>query len=284
MAAVRFCHLDRDQLSCEQQTHMKSLTNFKTAILASSEREIERDSGLGGQLQLLKDGRFSVDYAPFEYVQPKARIVIAGITPGSLQAKNALKKARQVLLRGGSEAEAIKLAKVFASFSGPMRINLVAMLDHIGVHRFLGIPSTDQLWSDQNELAHFTSVLRNPVYYDNKNYSGTPPMDRHPVLTGMLDTLLCQEASTLPHALWVPLGPAASTGLEWIVKKGILRTENVLWGLPHPSGANGERIAYFLQRKNRGDLSTKTAPDRIDQGREKLTSQVAALRNTQAKI
>ncbi|WP_303045736.1 hypothetical protein [Turicimonas muris] len=34
--------------------------------------------------------------------------------------------------------------------------------------------------------------------------------------------------------------------------------------IPHPSGANAERIAYFLGKKKKEDLSAKTNPDKID--------------------
>lgn len=69
--------------------------------------------------------RIDVVYAPFEHVTPGARIVLVGLTPGRQQMGNALREARRALRRGLSEAEALAAAKVFASFSGPMRSNLV---------------------------------------------------------------------------------------------------------------------------------------------------------------
>jgi len=51
----------------------------------------------------------------------------------------------------------------------------------------------------------------------------------------------------------------------------------VLMGLPHPSGANAERIAYFLGRKERALLSAKTAPENIEAARARLSEQIAAL-------
>ena len=47
--------------------------------------------------------------------------------------------------------------------------------------------------------------------------------------------------------------------------------------MPHPSGANAERIAYFLGRKSRDQLSVKTNADRIDDAREHMRLQVEAL-------
>jgi hypothetical protein len=70
-----------------------------------------------------------------------------------------------------------------------------------------------------------------------------------PVLRELLCRCLGEEVAALPHAAWVPLGPKATEGLIWLVQRGLLPSEQVLVGLPYPSGANAERIAYFLGRK-----------------------------------
>jgi hypothetical protein len=44
----------------------------------------------------------------------------------------------------------------------------------------------------------------------------------------------------------------------------------VLNGLPHPSGANAERIAYFLGKKAKESLSVKTNPATLDSAKCKL--------------
>lgn len=61
------------------------------------------------------------------------------------------------------------------------------------------------------------------------------------------------------------------------MKEGALASDVVLDGLPHPSGANAERIAYFLGRKAREALSPKTSPAGLDAARDRLRAQVAAL-------
>lgn len=258
---------------------MTTLNQFAKLIQASTETEIKRDAGLAGKLRLRQEGQFTIDYAPFEYIEPNARIVIVGITPGAQQAQNALLKARQVLNSGLGEQEAIKAAKVFASFSGPMRSNLIAMLDHIGVQKMLGLKSTELLWKEKSSLAHFTSALRYPVYFNAKNYSGSPAISNSPALTWMLESFLTHEAQTLPNAIWVPLGPSAAACLKWIVQKGYLDETRVLWDLPHPSGANAERIAYFLGRKARENLSPKTSALKIDEAKRSLKSQIETMQH-----
>ena len=46
--------------------------------------------------------------------------------------------------------------------------------------------------------------------------------------------------------------------------------------IPHPSGANAERIAYFLGQKPRDRLSAKTDPTRIDAARASLEAKLKA--------
>jgi hypothetical protein len=48
----------------------------------------------------------------------------------------------------------------------------------------------------------------------------------------------------------------------------------VLTGLPHPSPANVERIAFFLDRKAQRDLSHMTSPEVILNGRAEVSGRV----------
>jgi hypothetical protein len=98
-----------------------------------------------------------------------------------------------------------------------------------------------------------------------------------PLLRKFLAECLAEEARLLRHAVWVPLGPQATLAADWLVERGCLESRMVLRGLPHPSGANAERIAYFLGRKPRELLSSKTNATALDAVRGQLLSQVAAL-------
>ena len=185
------------------------LARFAHVICAANESDIRSDSTLGGKLIIEHAGNLEVSYAPFEHIQRGARIVIVGITPGKLQATNALCEVRRHLLAGADQTSALAAAKVYASFSGGMRANLVQMLDYIGVARWLGIPSTDTLWTTHNGLAHFTSALRYPVFFNGKNFNGQLDMTKSPPLSSLLDQCLGEEAAALPDAIWVPAGSKA---------------------------------------------------------------------------
>jgi hypothetical protein len=84
-------------------------------------------------LIVTQSGDVVISYAPFEHIQYGAKVVIVGITPGEQQARNALLELRRYLLLGADHATALEKAKVFASFSGAMRTNLIATASRSGV-------------------------------------------------------------------------------------------------------------------------------------------------------
>ena len=226
---------------------------------------------------MAKEGALSVYYAPFEWVNPKARVVLVGITPGKVQAANALAEARCAMTEGASVEEILRRAKQKGAFSGAMRPNLIALLDQIGLNRWLQVNSCEELFGSSGHLLQTSSVLQFPVFVGGENYNGTPDLVKTPLLRTMLTEHFGAMAKALPDAVFVPLGPVPSKAIDWLVSRGQLPASRVLHGLPHPSGANAERIAYFVGRKSRADLSAKTSPDKLDAAKEQLVRAVSAL-------
>jgi hypothetical protein len=229
-------------------------------------------------LLMSEAGNLTIEYAPFDHIERDAELVIVGLTPGRQQAANALETLGVELRKGTPTPLALERAKRTASFSGPMRSNLLNMLDAIGVPALFGRQHAAEFFSDAKARVHFTSSLRYPVYVDGENYSGSPKPLSHPLLRGMIDTHLFEEAKALPKAIWVPLGQHAEAALLHLSSNGHLDRAKILAGLPHPSGANAERIAYFLGRKAKQDLSAKTNPDTLDRQKAVLVDQVQRLR------
>lgn len=229
------------------------------------------------KLRLAQSGTIEVFYAPFEYINPAARIVIVGITPGRTQMMNALREAKRQLDSGADHLSALSAAKKTGAFSGSMRPNLVAMLDCVGVNCWLGIDSCDALFGKAADLVQTTSVLSNPVFVNGENYNGTPNMIRHPLLKEQMVMHFGQVVRSLPNALFIPLGDKVAEAMHYVADLKMLDRHHILDGLPHPSGANAERIAYFLGKKQRKDLSQKTNPEKLDQARQSLMEQINAL-------
>jgi len=80
-----------------------------------------------------------------DLVNPSARVILIGITPGRTPATNALKEAQRLLLAGATLAMALASAKLTSAFSGAMRPDLVSMLDRVGLATWLSIRSCKSL-------------------------------------------------------------------------------------------------------------------------------------------
>lgn len=249
----------------------KDLSRYRHAILSSSNIAPQDEA-----LLIERQGAFACHYAPFEHINMRAKIVLLGMTPGVQQAGNALRALRNALNVRMSDADALAKAKTTASFSGTMRGNLVAMLDHVGLQHRLGLGSCAELFTTRTDVVHFTSALRYPVFVDGKDYSGNPAIQRTPFLKELSERWLTEEVLRLPNAYWIPLGKEATAAIRAQVVQRNLHANQVLDGMPHPSGANAERIAYFLGTKAREALSTKTDASALDARRDALSQRIAA--------
>jgi len=227
-------------------------------------------------LQMAKDKDVEVIYAPFDYIAPKAKLVVVGITPGLAQAVNALQAVTNTVDQ--SFEKRLSLAKQTASFSGGViRSNLVSMLDAIGVARYFKVGTSADLFRVDSDQVHFTSALRYPVFVKGQNYNGAPDMLRTPILRKMIETHLAEEARALPDALWLPLGPKAEKAVLHLADMALLRRDRILGGMPHPSGANAERVSVFLGRKDPILASGQTNAPKLIEAARNLAEQIQKL-------
>lgn len=238
------------------------------------------DPKMRDSLVYKKDGAVEVYYSPFDHIAHRAKLVIVGITPGRAQAVNAAVSARAQIQSGRSAEDALRAAKLTASFSGGgTRNNLVRMMDGIGLNSLFNIASTASLFTEAGEQVHFTSALRYPVFVNGENYNGNPHMLKTPILRELIETYLAEEASVLKDAAWLPLGSKPAIALQHLADLGLLRREQILDGMPHPSGANAERVAAFLGTKPVDELSTKTNATQIMAAKKKLIEKISLLRS-----
>lgn len=240
------------------------LTQFGELIARHPDRSFLDDDAVRESLTLwaqpLGRGKLlECIYAPFEHIETTADLVIVGITPGATQAENALSAARTALRRRADIVTAAREAKIAASFSGAMRSNLCARLDHAGAARWLGIGASRDLFSAQAHRVHFTSALCYPVFVDRNNYNGSPDVLATDVLRKTVEESLAAEVRALPHAMWLPLWDVPAAALNCLARRGILAEERILPPMPHPSGGNGENIAWFLGRNRKSTFSSRRA-------------------------
>ena len=201
-------------------------------------------------LLLWQDSPLSVYYAPWDWVNTAAKVMLVGITPGQHQATEALREARRCLAGGSSNEEALRSADAVGSFSGPMRSNLVTMLDGIGMAEALGIVTTARLFTTHHHLAAHVSAIDYPVFVNGSNYGGaSPPLVGQPVLRSLVRASLGARVAMVPGALVVPLGKAAQEAVGLLISVGVLDSQRCLAGFPHPSGANGWRVRQYAERR-----------------------------------
>ncbi len=236
--------------------------------------ELDGFSNWKNDLSIDAGNGFQFSYAPFDFVNPSAKVVFVGITPGEQQALNALYSMKQSIDSGLTDIDILIKAKHFASFSGPMRSNLVKMLDHICLPEIIDVISTEELFSEDSDIAHFTSVIRYPLFFNEKNYSGSPSPLRNQQIMGYVEQYFIEEIKQLPDALYIPLGDIPTKVLQYISGQGTLDESLILDGIPHPSGANAERIAYFTCSKEARDCSIKTNTEKIDLAKSELVEKL----------
>lgn len=218
-------------------------------------------------------------YCPFDALSKDAKIVIVGICPGRSQWMNALTACKHELAQHQDTETVLKMTKQSAAFSGPIRKNLIDILDHLGLHQKLGLHSTASLFKQDQHLVQMSSVLRQAIFVNNQNYAGSSPnMLKHPFLLQHIHDYFIPEVQALPNTLYIPMGKSVIEVLHYISSLGYLQPSHILSGFPHPSGANAERIQYFLGRKAKETLSSKTNADKIDQAKANLIQQLQQIK------
>lgn len=208
--------------------------------------------------RLYHEARLEIYYAPFDYLNPLARVVLIGITPGWTQMEIAYRHARDGLHAGLAPSIILDRIDEHASFAGAMRRNLITMLDALGLPECLGIPSSKYLFSTHRRLLHTTSALRYPVFINGRNYTGhTPKPLRMPALLHWIEHLLAEELQQVAAAIIIPLGQSVSDIIGYLVETDHLDRHRCLMGFPHPSGANGHRVREFNERREQLTRSLK---------------------------
>jgi len=201
-----------------------------------------------------RSGDLDMYYAPHnEYINTKAKIVLIGITPGWQQMQRAFEQAVKSLSLGHSLEQVLEETKIAASFAGSIRRNLAAMLDQCGIPEALGIDCASSLFAKNRPLLHTTSVIKYPVFYKGKNYTGhQPPIQQSPLLSSYAFRTFPEELQHIsPPALVIPLGKMVEHVLGQLLDGKKSPEHVVLFGFPHPSGANGHRNKQFQAHKNK---------------------------------
>tara|TARA_B100001093_G_scaffold7395_1_gene7248 strand:+ start:38 stop:712 length:675 start_codon:yes stop_codon:yes gene_type:complete len=189
---------------------------------------------------LEKEKNIEIYYAPFDYINSKAKIVIVGITPGLQQ----MLQSYEVINQGKS----LKEVKDLSSFKGSMRTGLIKYLDELKINDILKIKSCESLFNKNSKYLHTTSLVKYPVFDKGKNYSGANILKKK-ILLDFIEKNFLEELKTLKKSIIIPLGNTVSSTIEYLNNKYNLKLACFLKGFPHPSGANARKNIQFKENK-----------------------------------
>ncbi|OPH83130.1 hypothetical protein [Nitrobacter vulgaris] len=210
--------------------------------------------------RLWREEDFGAFYAPFDWVNEQADIVLIGITPGRRQAKDALLALRAALMAGKPIPEAAAQAKQAASFNGDMRSIATELMDHFRLNEVFGLRGCSLLFDVAASRAHYTSVLRYPVIEWKTvtkkgmkttkwtDYGGDDQIIRRICMKKTIETKFLPELREFANAWLVPFGPIPALVLEQLADRGEIDRSRILTGLNHPSGTQWNRHNCQLDR------------------------------------
>ena len=204
-------------------------------------KKINKSNATNSKFLVNKENNIEIYYAPFDYINPKATIMIVGITPGLQQ----MLQSFEVI----NEGKSLKEVKDLSSFKGSMRTTLIKYLDELEINNILKIKSCKSLFNKDNKHLHTTSLVKYPVFDKGKNYSGANILKKK-ILLDFIEKNFLKELKTFKNCIIVPLGNTVSSTIEYLNSKYNLKLTCFLEGFPHPSGANARKNIQFKEHKS----------------------------------
>ncbi len=205
-------------------------------------KKINKSTIISNKFLIDKEKNIKIYYAPFDYVNSKAKIMIVGITPGLQQ----MLQSFEVI----NEGKSLKEVKDLSSFKGSMRTTLIKYLDELKVNKKLKIKSCESLFNLHSKYLHTTSLVKYPVFDKGKNYSGSNILKKE-ILLNFIEKNFCKELKIHQNSIIIPLGNTVSSTIEYLNGKYNLKLSCFLEGFPHPSGANARKNIQFKENKSR---------------------------------
>ena len=213
------------------ESYADSICNLPSRDLVSEDLRCER-------FLLQAEGNIEVYYTPFDFVNTAARVSLVGITPGWHQMRAAYMPARDLLRKGLPHERILPRVSNAAGFSGPMRTNLVQMLDVLELPRHLGIASSTELFTELGHLRHGTSTIRYAAFVSGRNYTGgNPALGKVPLFRRYVFEVLGPELNRVSSSIVFPMGRAVESALRMLIDIGLLSERRCCLGFPIPRAA-----------------------------------------------
>jgi hypothetical protein len=205
-------------------------------------KKINKSTITNKNFLIKREDNIEIYYAPFDYINSKAKIMIVGITPGLQQMLQSFEAV--------NEGRSLKEVKDLSSFKGSMRTTLIKYLDALNINKKLRIKSCESLFNINSKYLHSTSLIKYPVFDKGKNYSGSGLLKRK-ILLDFLEAHFVKELKKLDKTIIVPLGNTVSSTIDYLNNEFKLNLKCFLKGFPHPSGLNVRKDIQFKENKVR---------------------------------
>ena len=205
-------------------------------------KKINKSTITNKNFLIKREDNIEIYYAPFDYINSKAKIMIVGITPGLQQMLQSFEAV--------NEGRSLKEVKDLSSFKGSMRTTLIKYLDALNINKKLRIKSCESLFNINSKYLHSTSLIKYPVFDKGKNYSGSGLLKKK-ILLDFLEAHFVKELKKLDKTIIVPLGNTVSSTIDYLNNEFKLNLKCFLKGFPHPSGLNVRKDIQFKENKVR---------------------------------
>jgi len=205
-------------------------------------KKINKSTITNKNFLIKREDNIEIYYAPFDYINSKAKIMIVGITPGLQQMLQSFEAV--------NEGRSLKEVKDLSSFKGSMRTTLIKYLDALNINKKLKIKSCESLFNINSKYLHSTSLIKYPVFDKGRNYSGSGLLKKK-ILLDFLEAHFVKELKKLDKMIIVPLGNTVSSTIDYLNNEFKLNLKCFLKGFPHPSGLNVRKDIQFKENKIR---------------------------------
>src|SRR6056300_864034 len=208
--------------------------------LIKSLKKINKITVINNKFLISKNDNVKIYYAPFDYINSKAKIAIVGITPGLQQMTQSFQAIK--------DGKSLKEVKDLSSFKGSMRTTLIKYMDELKINKILKIKTCESLFNIDSKYLHTTSLVKYPVFDKGKNYSGANILKKK-ILLEFIEENFLKELKILKNSIIIPLGNTVSSTIDYLNTKHQLNLKCFLKGFPHPSGLNVRKNILFDENK-----------------------------------
>ena len=205
-------------------------------------KKINKSTVTNKNFLIKREDNIEIYYAPFDYINSKAKIMIVGITPGLQQMLQSFEAI--------NDGKSLKEVKDLSSFKGSMRTTLIKYLDALNINKKLRIKSCESLFNINSKYLHSTSLIKYPVFDKGRNYSGSGLLKKK-ILLDFLEEHFVKELKKLDKTIIIPLGNTVSSTIDYLNNEFKLNLKCFLKGFPHPSGLNVRKDIQFKENKIR---------------------------------